>query len=293
MSLFSPILIPVVRFSAFCLTEYHQNYNPNRRRQETSDNPAKNFADKPYSYFGKSSKKNLNNRLSNWLDTIRMATQQFKYRKVPYITQHTFATLTLSAKQIHCDKVIKREMLNHFLIEMKRQFLTNNYLWKAEPQENGNIHFHILLDKYIPWEDLRFIWNKAQERLGYISEFEKKYGHRDPNSTDIHALYEVRNVHAYIMKYMKKDKSSRPICGVSWSSSDAIANLQPFQLEVSTELYTWLRSQERENNPSCYSSDFAYIMKFKDPLNLRTLPAFHQNSLRAIVTQNLRTLQHR
>ena len=44
----------------------------------------------------------------------------------------TFITLTLSAKQgIHTDIEIKRELLNHFLITIKRSFGVKHYVWRA------------------------------------------------------------------------------------------------------------------------------------------------------------------
>ncbi|GAH86291.1 unnamed protein product, partial [marine sediment metagenome] len=45
------------------------------------------------------------------------------------------------------------------------------YVWRAEKQENGNIHFHFIVDNFIPWNELRNTWNRIQQNLGYISRF--------------------------------------------------------------------------------------------------------------------------
>ena len=58
-------------------------------------------------------------------------------------------TLTLPSAQRHPDEEIKSKLLNQFLIELKNKFQVRDYIWKAEKQENGNIHFHILINKYI------------------------------------------------------------------------------------------------------------------------------------------------
>ncbi|MFQ5865594.1 MAG: hypothetical protein ACE5IW_10230 [bacterium] len=79
------------------------------------------------------------------------------------------------------------------------------YLWRAEAQANGNIHFHVACDKYIPWWQLRHYWNKVQNNLGYIDRFEEKHGHRDPNSTDIHSVKKIRNLGAYLSKEISKN----------------------------------------------------------------------------------------
>jgi hypothetical protein len=56
------------------------------------------------------------------------------------------------------------------------------------------------------FEKLRNSWNEVQNRLGYIDQFEKKHGHRNPNSTDVHSLRKVKNLAAYFIKYMTKSQ---------------------------------------------------------------------------------------
>jgi len=119
--------------------------------------------------------------------------------------QLNFITLTLASKQIHSDKVIKELLLNDFLIQAKRKFGFSNYFWRAETQRNGNIHFHITTDKFIPWQDVRNLWNHIQQKLNYIDAFEKSFKHRNPNGTDIHSLRKVKNIGAYLSKYCGKN----------------------------------------------------------------------------------------
>jgi hypothetical protein len=155
----------------------------------------------------------------------------------------SFVTLTLSSKQIHPDGIIKNLFLNQFLVEAKKRWHVNRYVWRAEKQLNGNIHFHILLDKFIPWSELRDVWNRIQEKLGYVSRYQgtlrewHKNGFRpredllktwplknqlrafdsgsksdwhNPNSTDIHSLKHVHNVKNYMVKYMTKNHLELP-----------------------------------------------------------------------------------
>lgn len=84
-----------------------------------------------------------------------------------------FITLTLSSKQIHSDNEIKSQLLNQFLIEARKRWKINNYVWRAESQYNGNIHFHILVDKFIPWFEIRSTWNRIQNKLGYVDRYHK------------------------------------------------------------------------------------------------------------------------
>lgn len=153
-----------------------------------------------------------------------------------------FITLTLSSKQRHSDQVIKNRLLNQFLLEIKLNHNVKRYLWRAEAQSNGNIHFHVITDKFIPWSTLRKCWNRIQNKLGYVDayrcemlEYYKdgfkvreglvktwnvqsqkrayKAGLRgnwsNPNSTDVHSIYKIRNLSAYLSKYFTKEGKTK------------------------------------------------------------------------------------
>ncbi len=146
-------------------------------------------------------------------------------------------TLTLPSEQRHPDEEIKSKLLNQFLIELNKKFSVQDYIWKAEKQENGNIHFHILINKYIHHEKIKKTWNRILEKLNYISNYRhnmqkfysdgfkltthgkdnrtpvqqrkayelgKSENWQNPNSTDIHALYKIKNASAYLVKYLAK-----------------------------------------------------------------------------------------
>lgn len=127
---------------------------------------------------------------------------QFKFKVA-------FITLTLSSQQLHTDQELKNNLLNQFFVEAKKKWNVTNYVWRMEFQKNGNIHFHILTDKFIPWLELRNTWNRIQNKLGYVDRYQAKYGKKQPNSTDIHSLTKIKNVAAYVTKYMSKSASKK------------------------------------------------------------------------------------
>lgn len=135
-------------------------------------------------------------------------------------------TLTLCSTQIHSDNEIKSKLLNQFLVELRNKHKCQLYLWRAESQANGNIHFHIITDRYIPWNELRNGWNRIQEKLGYVSRFNKKYRGRTPNSTDIHSIWKVKNLSAYLAKYCTKENKNREIQGKQWGLSNQLSRLK-------------------------------------------------------------------
>jgi len=120
-----------------------------------------------------------------------------------------FITLTLSDVQKHSDQWIKKNMLNDFLTRLRQMHSVNMYLWRAETQSNGNIHFHILINRFVHWKTVRKIWNGIQKKHGYLDLFFSKKGNYDANSTDIHSIRKIRNLSAYIAKYMKKGSEGK------------------------------------------------------------------------------------
>jgi len=201
-----------------------------------------------------------------------------KYKKpVPF--KLSFITLTLSATQHNSDEEIKSKLLNHFLTDLRRKHNVNYYIWKAEKQENGNIHFHILTNRYIPHNYIRESWNSIQNKAGfnYIDIYSKnmqaffKHGFKsfpndkrtlsqqkkvyninksikwtNPNSTDIHALYKVKNIQAYLTKYISKSvtKTERVL-----KMGNLFNELEHYNLlKINTELNQALTFEDDINN---------------------------------------------
>ena len=157
-------------------------------------------------------------------------------RKVKFNYLIGFVTLTLSAKQSHSDKVIKKTLLHQFLTEARWRWGVIHYVWKAEKQRNGNIHFHIVTDKFIPYRELRDCWNRIQSKLGYISRFAECHGHADPNSTDIHSVAKIKNVAAYVKKYMSKHEDEEQIEGNIWGLSYSLSRSKNLTMYMSEEI---------------------------------------------------------
>lgn len=147
-----------------------------------------------------------------------------------------FITLTLPSKQCHADNEIKSKLLDSFFTEIRKGYAVKNYVWRAESQKNGNIHFHIVIDRFIPHWHIRDRWNRIVDRLGYVHEFEKKHGHDNPNSTDIHSLKHVNNAQSYLMKYASKDESNREIKGRVWGCSESLSNLKGGELVIDSRI---------------------------------------------------------
>ncbi|MBK5246410.1 MAG: hypothetical protein JJE49_03960 [Peptostreptococcaceae bacterium] len=157
-----------------------------------------------------------------------------------YQNKIAFITLTLPSKQIHSDNEIKVKCLNQFLIELSKYHKVSNYVWRSEYQKNGNIHFHILVNRFVAWNDIRNRWNRIVNKLGYIDNYKtelenwhkkgftvrtellktwplesqikayekgKKSDWHNPNSIDVHGLNNITNIKSYITKYLTKEEA--------------------------------------------------------------------------------------
>ena len=155
------------------------------------------------------------------------------YKKISLLT------LTLSGRQRHPDNYIKNKMLNQFFVELRKYNKNLIYVWRAEKQKNGNIHFHVLINIYLPLDLVTKIWNRIQDKEGYISDYHSK--HKDltiidyfykyppsspgaadklrksfiknqannwmqPNSIDLKGLKSVKKAFSYISKYLSKNE---------------------------------------------------------------------------------------
>lgn len=155
--------------------------------------------------LSKGSAKNLKRAIENLLVLSSEKTAVNHKLNREYKWKINFITLTLPCGQGDwSDKEVKSQCLDTFLKSAKRRFGLGSYVWRAERQRNGNVHFHIATDVYMDHVNLRHLWNHQLEKLGFIDLFANKHGHRNPNSTDVHSVAKIKNLAGYMVKYMCK-----------------------------------------------------------------------------------------
>lgn len=117
-----------------------------------------------------------------------------------------FITLTLPSLQLHSDKEIVKECLSPFLEAWQKKAPGLLYVWKAEVQDNGNLHFHITSNMFYHHKALRDDWNRFINKLGYVDRSVSS----SPNSTDVHSVRNIKNLAAYMATYLtKKDNHTK------------------------------------------------------------------------------------
>lgn len=158
-------------------------------------------------------------------------TKQMHYHKLSFITLTVSTTeQNLSAKEAY-DKLFK-----HFLQWLRRTKKVTTYVWKAELQKRGQIHYHITLPDWIHWQEIRDKWNNLQRSAGITDAFYNDHGHYDPNSTDIHAVRGIDKLASYLVKYMTKGESDESHTeGKVWDCSDNLKKGRYFTVEMTNE----------------------------------------------------------
>jgi hypothetical protein len=201
----------------------------------------KNNQRQNHEFISKQAKRKLSKSLDYLLLLASEKKAESRFSGRQFAFKIAFITLTLPSEQIHPDNEIKSKCLNSFLIELTKFYHVKNYIWRSELQENGNIHFHIIIDKFVPWSELRDRWNRIINKLGYVTRYREKMKEKfkdgfiyeksknpkwtkdkqfnsyqkniktdfhSPNSTDIHSIRKIHNIKLYISKYLTKSKEN-------------------------------------------------------------------------------------
>lgn len=223
--------------------------------------------------------------------------RKVKNTKGNYIEHLTlFITLTLPAPQQHEDKEITKVCLGSFFDKLRKLGLFSNYVWRAEKQKNGNIHYHIITDSYAHFSLIKRAWLVAVEKLGYLSAYRSKfanmslsqYAQLDFNRGKKH--YEIANAYAngtrtkwgsppcidvasvgniggtarYISKYVSKSDSNDKniVTGRVWGCSQSVSSaVEIFKRDVEFNTF-WFNVAQQIFKVKEYSTDFFTIAKF-------------------------------
>lgn len=219
------------------------------KNQKSLDNLKKNM------HGGKLSNKALS-KMANAIDwLLASATTKEVFQKSTGKTfqfKINFITLTLpdTCREVTDDE-FKNKLCKLFFNDLRKYYELNNYIWKIEFQKNGKLHLHFTSDTFIHHATLRRVWNKHLKNAGLMDDFKKKFGHDNPNSTDVHSVYAIDNLAAYLMKYIsKQDEQLSKIKGRIWGCSQKLSKALKTRVvvepNVAAEYYESLNHEEVE-----------------------------------------------
>lgn len=179
-------------------------------------------------------KKRMKRCLLLWSEALELYNAKYRHEVKGNERKLVFLTLTLSAVQIHSDQEIKSKILKPFMRYLRESQECTNYIWKAEVQKNGNIHFHVVIDQFVDKDIIRTRWNLFQDNLGYHERYCRKFGDKQAPSTQIEIVENQEQIERYIGKYISKSQGCRTIEGRVWEASKNIKSLRYFEIERDT-----------------------------------------------------------
>ena len=197
-----------------------------------------------------------------------------------------FVTLTLSCSRFIDGDEGYTKMMKPFL-RKQRKHGNFSYVWKAEFQSDkdyhghkkangGQLHYHIATNTFLPWTDIRRDWNRLQHKAGYLKAYGLKHKHYDPNSIDVHAVYQVNDLAAYLGKYMSKS-GARKLNGKIWDCSTDLKRKR-FSFIPTDSQYIKISQAVKAGSIKQINLEHCTLFKMRDPLKWMT-PVQYQDYL--------------
>jgi len=158
-----------------------------------------------------------------------------------------FITLTVhSPDRMIEGKEAHRLCLEPLILWLKRTCGMTLYIWKAELQKRGQIHYHVTTDCYVEAMQLRYKWNDLQKEAGYLNQYFEKFGHYNANSTDVHSVYKYADISSYLKKNVCKSincelaksvQNKETIGGKVWDCSLNLKSCKLFETDFDYDLH--------------------------------------------------------
>lgn len=257
----------LIKWEGNTVVVYKQPLSGSGRRK----NNGKNLKhDRKKAYQGEISKKTLaktSATIRAWLNVINEANKLdrvFKYHIV-------MITLTLSSEQDfdgkESDKFIKAELLEPFMKWLRYEFGIVHYFWRAEPQENGNIHFHILTDRFIDKKKIQEKWNYLQDKHGLLRDYKEKFKKDNPPSTHVRSFSGSAKSINYVCEYLTKNEGRRKIQGLQMRFSNSVSKLKIMPAVIDKSIEPTLLDNLEKYAEWKHYGDYFLVYKFEKDAN--------------------------
>lgn len=201
-----------------------------------SENSLRNLSKSKFT--GEMSAKTRSNIIKiSYIMVRKWQVKMINYRKNPrgFKPSFNFITLTIPSTQIHTDQEFKRKIFNVWLSKLRVLYPDFEYIWRCEKQLNGNIHFHIICNKYIPKAKVRYSWNSLLSKHGYTYKgCLMNVKHQAP-STKIESIKTKNGCASYISKYISKNVDTQKVYGMFWSSSISLGSAVDFCVNCTSQ----------------------------------------------------------
>lgn len=186
----------------------------------------------------------------------------------------SFVTLTLpNVDKCKDAKYTHKYLLQPMLRILRNKYAMTSYVWKSELQANGTVHYHLTSDVLLSYSQLNEKWNNILRGQDLLNEFRVKYGHDNPNSTDIHSVRKIKDMEAYLVKYVAKESQNQQSLGAKvWDCSQNLKASNYYTTNFSHHYDDQFRQLQQQGILNSFAGDRYCIFKFKSgsPLDYLT-----------------------
>lgn len=173
-----------------------------------------------------------------------------------------FITLTIPDTTTLDASCYYKILLKPFLRSMKNVAGLKNYIWKAELQKRGSIHYHLTTDCFIDLSIIRNKWNQLLAVNGLMSAYQQEFGNSNPNSIDVHSVRKIKNFEAYLTKYIAKDNEGEiKLKGKIWGCSESLQNAKYSATWVDEGTDCQLRNAQKANKITVITGEQCAVVK--------------------------------
>lgn len=196
----------------------------------------------------------------------------------------SFITVTIPGEERRVTpKEGNKILLAPFIRQLRKKHCLRTYIWKAEFQKNGQLHYHITTPSIIHYQYIQDNWNNLLSQEGLLKEWSKIHTDRWPPSTQTRSVYKNKDLEWYLAKEISKSIQNNKTEGKLWDCSKNIRGIKFFSLGTPSYLMENLNQKRMINCEHCniYRQTEAYKILSK-PLQAKYL-----NYLASIITAPL------
>jgi hypothetical protein len=173
------------------------------------------------------------------------------FRAIP--KERIFLTLTFIDQ---VDDHSAAKIFNKFRTVVKKECKGFEFIRIAEHQDNGNIHFHCLMNRRLPVRRYNALWVLQQYNAGLrghradgseishgeiLARYDDGTIQKVLNPLDVRKAYGVHGLASYLTKYVTKQKSDDPFGCQTWHCSRKVSKLFTREM-VSPSTFAYLNS---------------------------------------------------
>lgn len=211
-------------------------------------------------------KKDIRRLVDNWQTAVLSSQKLWSKGKERRRRYFVLITLTLPAKQNEDDNTLKRKYLNVWLQNLERDHEGINWLWVAECQHNGNLHFHVVVDRWVDFKWIKRTWNRIMDNGDYVARYAAKFGHKNPPSVNVEGQRKMTSPAAYITKYLTGDKFIRKIQGRKWGCCDNLRQIDRWGFVCDENIHALLQNDCGMHLKHWQSHDYSTAYYFEKPI---------------------------